>query len=233
MTTSETANRPPGFNTRKASRNTRSLSPERLMTQLQITTSTELSGSGIFSISPLRNSTFSDASFPLILPRESEHLVRHIEAVGFSGRANATRREQNIDTAARAEIEHSFSGVQLRQRGWVAAAERGQNSFLRQRAGLRTIIKVRGYRVAAPSVPADGPQQAPPPLWTRNAACPYFSLTASLISISSPFFESSSSSQHPGGSCAPFVMRRSPAQRHNRFRFNGFVAGAAFGVEEA
>src|ERR1017187_10379983 len=49
--------RPPGRSTRKASRSTRSLSLERLMTQLERMTSTELSGSGMFSISPLRNST--------------------------------------------------------------------------------------------------------------------------------------------------------------------------------
>src|SRR6266853_1920119 len=56
-TTSEIANRPPGLSTRNASRNTLSLSPERLITQFEMITSTELSGSGIFSISPFRNST--------------------------------------------------------------------------------------------------------------------------------------------------------------------------------
>src|SRR5712664_2138096 len=40
-TTSEMAKRPPGLRTRKASRRTRSLSPERLMTQLEMITSTE------------------------------------------------------------------------------------------------------------------------------------------------------------------------------------------------
>ena len=68
MTTSETANRPPGLSTRKASRKTRSLSAERLMTQLEMITSTELSGSGMFSISPFRNSTFSTPALRLILP---------------------------------------------------------------------------------------------------------------------------------------------------------------------
>src|SRR6185437_9894392 len=56
-TTSETAKRPPSFSTRKASRRTRSLSADRLMTQFEMMTSTELSGSGMFSISPFRNST--------------------------------------------------------------------------------------------------------------------------------------------------------------------------------
>ena len=42
---------------------TRSLSAERLITQLEMMTSTELSGSGMFSISPFRNSTFSTPAF--------------------------------------------------------------------------------------------------------------------------------------------------------------------------
>ena len=57
-TTSDTAKRPPGLSTRKASRSTASLSLERLMTQFEMITSTELSGSGIASIVPFRNSTF-------------------------------------------------------------------------------------------------------------------------------------------------------------------------------
>src|SRR2546422_6062842 len=59
VTTSETAKRPPGFRTRNASWKTRSLSAERLITQLEMITSTELSGSGMCSISPFKNSTFS------------------------------------------------------------------------------------------------------------------------------------------------------------------------------
>ena len=62
-TTSEIAKRPPGFSTRNASRSTRSLSPERLITQFEIITSTELSGSGIFSMVPCRNSTFVAPAF--------------------------------------------------------------------------------------------------------------------------------------------------------------------------
>src|SRR5580704_16865780 len=32
-----------------------------------------------------------------------------------------------------------------------------------------------------PSSAADAPQHELPPVWTRNAACPYFSLTTSLM----------------------------------------------------
>ena len=47
--TSETANRPPGRSTRAASAMTLGLSPERLITQLEMTTSTLASGSGTSS----------------------------------------------------------------------------------------------------------------------------------------------------------------------------------------
>ena len=62
-TTSDTANRPPGFSTRKASRSTASLSLDRLMTQFEMMTSTELSGSGMDSMVPFRNSTFVAPAF--------------------------------------------------------------------------------------------------------------------------------------------------------------------------
>ena len=48
--TSDTAKRPPGLSTRAASFNTFCLSPDRSITQLEITTSTSLSASGISSM---------------------------------------------------------------------------------------------------------------------------------------------------------------------------------------
>src|ERR1041385_586195 len=66
-TTSETANRPPGLSTRNASASTFRLSAERLMTQLEMITSIDASGSGIRSISPFRNST-------LVTPGEIERI---------------------------------------------------------------------------------------------------------------------------------------------------------------
>ena len=58
VTTSETAKRPPGLRTRCASRRTRGLSTDRLMTQFEMITSTDWSGRGMPSMSPLRNSAF-------------------------------------------------------------------------------------------------------------------------------------------------------------------------------
>ena len=48
--TSETANRPPLFSTRAVSLSTLRLSAARLITQLEITTSTDSSASGISSM---------------------------------------------------------------------------------------------------------------------------------------------------------------------------------------
>ncbi len=51
--------RPPGLSTRAISASTAGLSTERFTTQFEMTTSTLAAGSGIASISPLRNSTFA------------------------------------------------------------------------------------------------------------------------------------------------------------------------------
>ncbi len=91
-TMSVTANRPPGRSTRAASRKTAGLSAERLITQLEMITSTESSGSGTASIVPFRNSTFSTPGLALVAPGELEHLVGHVEAVGLAGRARRARR---------------------------------------------------------------------------------------------------------------------------------------------
>src|SRR5712692_2447156 len=58
-TTSETANRPPGRSTLAASARARALSVVRLITQLEMTTSTLAVGSGMSSMSPFRNSTLA------------------------------------------------------------------------------------------------------------------------------------------------------------------------------
>nr|WP_246266984.1 hypothetical protein [Nonomuraea typhae] len=58
-TTSLTPNRPLGRGTRKASAGTAALSPDRLITQVEMTTSTERGGRGMASIVPCRNSTFA------------------------------------------------------------------------------------------------------------------------------------------------------------------------------
>src|SRR5271165_1609613 len=113
VTTSETAKRPPGLSTRKASRRTRSLSAERLITQFEMITSTELSGSGICSISPLRNLNVGCARFGTVAFGKLQHLVGHVESVSESGRADPLCGQQDVDSAAAPEVEHGFSGFKL------------------------------------------------------------------------------------------------------------------------
>ena len=117
------------------------------MTQFEMMTSTELSGSGMCSISPFRNSTFSAPALALVLVREREHLVGHVEAVDLARRADALRREQHVDAAARAEVEHRFAFVELRERGRVAAAERREQRFGGDAGLLAFVVEVRGDRI--------------------------------------------------------------------------------------
>ena len=161
VTTSDTAKRPPGFSTRNASRSTRSLSADRLMTQFEMITSTELSGSGICSISPLRNSTLVGARLPLVFARERQHLVGHVEAVGFAGGADAAGREQHVDAAARAEVEDRLALFEFGERGRVAAAERGQHRLFRQGAGFVIGVEIGGDRVRCRPAPRRAPQHEP------------------------------------------------------------------------
>ena len=96
------------------------------MTQLEMITSTESSASGMSSIVPLTNSTFSTPASRWLRAGELEHLVGHVEAVGLAGRADAPGGEQDVDAAAGAEVEDGLALVQLGDRGRVAAAERGE-----------------------------------------------------------------------------------------------------------
>ena len=55
--------RPPGLSTRNVSANTAGLSTDKLITQLEITTSIVFAGNGMASMVPLRNSTFVAPAF--------------------------------------------------------------------------------------------------------------------------------------------------------------------------
>ena len=84
-----------------------------------------------------------------VLVRQRQHLVGHVEPVGFAGRPDAPRGKQHIDTAARAEIEHHLARIQLRQRRGIAAAERGQQRLFRDLARLRRVVEIRSDGIAA------------------------------------------------------------------------------------
>ncbi len=95
------------------------------MTQFEMITSTDSSGSGIASIVALQELDVRRAGLALILARERQHLVGHVEAVDLAGRADALGREQHVDAAAGTEIENGLAGLESEQGRRVAAPERG------------------------------------------------------------------------------------------------------------
>ncbi len=101
--------RPPGFNTRAISAITAGLSTDRLMTQFEMTTSTESAGSGICSIYALEKVHVRDLCVAYVLSCERQHLVRHVEAIGGARRPDASGRKDHVDPAARPEVEDGLA----------------------------------------------------------------------------------------------------------------------------
>ena len=136
-----TPTRPPGFSTRAISVSTAALSTERLITQLEITTSTEFGGQRDLLDHALQEVHVRHARLARVLLREREHLVGHVEPVGSAGRPDALGREDHVDPAARAEVEHGLALVQLGDRGRVAAAERRQHRRIGELAALLGVVE--------------------------------------------------------------------------------------------
>ena len=82
-----------------------------------------------------------DPGLALVAPRQLEHLVGHVEAVGLAGRADAPGREQDVDPAARAEVEDRLALVQVGDRGRVAAAEAGELGRLGQGVAVVGVVE--------------------------------------------------------------------------------------------
>ena len=103
----------------------------------------------MFSISPFRNSTFSHSGLALILPREGQHFVGHVEAVCFPGRSYALGGKQHVNAAAGAEIEDNFAGIEFSECSWIAATEGCKHGLFWNLAGLTGVIEIRGDRIDA------------------------------------------------------------------------------------
>src|SRR6266403_1545543 len=183
VTTSQTASRPPGFSTRKASRNTRSLSAERLIAQFEMMTSTELSGSGICSISPFKNSTLSAPALRLFSFASAS--ISSVISRPYAWPVGPTRL---------AESKTSMPPPEPRSRttspGFNLAKAVGfpQPSEACSASPGTCCICVASYRLEVIGSQADPVASAVPqqlPLFPRSAACPYFSLTISLITAPS------------------------------------------------
>src|SRR5277367_801157 len=90
-----------------------------------------------------------DSGFAFVFVGEGEHLVGHIEAVGFAGGSDSPGGEQHVDASARSEIENDFAGVQLGKRGGIAASERCLQGLLGNLPGLRRVVEIRGDGIAS------------------------------------------------------------------------------------
>ena len=106
---SETSIWPPGLSTRAISAKTRGFSGERLITQLEITQSTEPSSTGRSSMMPLRTSTLVKLAGSDVLVRLGDHLVGHVHADHVTGRAYLLGCEEEVDAGAGAKVEHDLA----------------------------------------------------------------------------------------------------------------------------
>ena len=124
------------------------MSPDRLITQFEITTSTASSGQRDRLDRPLQELDVLDARLPLVVAGELEHLVGHVEAEGLAGRADAARGQEHVDPAAGAEVEHGLSRVQIGDRRWVAAPERSEPGGVGQGVAIGGLVEIRSEDVA-------------------------------------------------------------------------------------
>src|SRR6202040_192546 len=83
----------------------------------------------------------------LVLIGQREHLIGHIEAIGLARWANALRRQQNIDTAARAEVEDRLSSIKLGKRSGIAAAKGSEQGFSGNAGLLSFVVEIGGDRI--------------------------------------------------------------------------------------
>ena len=139
-----------------------------------------LSGSGMASISPFRNSTLLTPAFALVLAGQ-----RRASRRSCRGRTPCRWDRPAAPTAARRcrrpiRDRAPSPRLQLGERRRVAAAERRGHRFRRQLGGL-------AVRVESPRSPdrtrsrRGGAAARAVSLLTRRAACPYFSFTSSLM----------------------------------------------------
>ena len=123
------------------------LSPERLITQFEMITSTVFDGSGIASMWPLRNSTFVAPAFSLFSSASASISSVMSRPYALPVGPDAPRREQDVDAAARAEVEDRLAFVQLGERRRVAAAERREQRLGGKAGGLAGVVEIGGDRI--------------------------------------------------------------------------------------
>ena len=145
-----------------------------------------------------------------VRPCQRQHLVGHVEPEREAGLADAPCREDHVDAAAGAEVEHGLPLVQVGDRGRVAAAERGERGRLGQLTALLRVVERLAEEVAlaaaagaAPAAAARAlaqprartrrsgaaPPRAADPPSCSSATHPFRSATAASVSTASRFNE--------------------------------------------
>src|SRR5829696_3183448 len=84
----------------------------------------------------------------LVSPRQLEHLVGHVQAVGLAGGADAAGREQHVDATPGPEVENRLALMQIGDCGRVAAAERSQVGRVGQRLTIGVVVETGAERLA-------------------------------------------------------------------------------------
>ena len=146
-TTSLMPMRPPARRTRAISANTVGLSAERLITQFEMTTSTDACVEG--DVLDVALAEFDVGRFGLrcVLPCEFEHLVGHVDAVDEAGWADSLGRQEHVDPCSGAEIEDRLALGEFGDGGGVPASKAGG------RCSRRNVDQVGGRVEVAPEVP--------------------------------------------------------------------------------
>ena len=54
------------------------------------------------------------ARLPLVFARQRQHLVGHVQPIGFARGTDALGGEQHVDAASGAQIEHHLAGLEVR-----------------------------------------------------------------------------------------------------------------------
>ena len=143
--------RPPGRRTRAISAKTACLSAARLTTQLLMTTSIDSAGQRQRLDVALQELDVGRAGLGGVRLGESQHLVGHVDPERATGRPDPLGGEEDVDAAARAEVEDALAGMEVGDGGRVAAAERREDRGVRQLVALERGVEVRadGLGIAA------------------------------------------------------------------------------------
>src|SRR5207249_9829253 len=85
--------------------------------------------------------------FVLVLIREREHFIGHVESVCFASWTDALRRQKNVDAAARSEVENRLAFIEFGECSRISAAERSKECFGRDAGFLLFVVELGSDRI--------------------------------------------------------------------------------------